>query len=72
MLKEPAGDDTDGGGATSTECTTPNPIGSNMPGQTHPSVVDQVDATALSASGQKRKCALLPLSTSNPNLQLIK
>jgi hypothetical protein len=56
MLKEPAGDDADGGGATSAKHVAPNPIESNLLGQAHPSVVDRVKATAPSASGQKRKC----------------
>jgi hypothetical protein len=55
VLKEPAGDDADGGGATSAEHIAPNPIDSNLPGQAHPSVVDRVNATAPSADGQKRK-----------------
>jgi hypothetical protein len=55
VLKDLAGDDTDGRGATSAEHIAPNPIGSNVLGQAHPSVVDRVDATAPSASGQKRK-----------------
>jgi hypothetical protein len=32
VLKEPTGDDTDDGGATSAEHITPNPIGSNVVG----------------------------------------
>jgi hypothetical protein len=56
VLKEPAGDDADGGGVTSAEHITPNPIDSNLLGQAHPSVVNQVNATAPSAGGQKRKC----------------
>jgi hypothetical protein len=39
---EPPGDDVDGGGATSAEHITPNPIGSNLLGQAHTSVVDRV------------------------------
>jgi hypothetical protein len=61
VLKEPAGGDTDGGGVTSAEHIAPNPIDSNVLGQAHPSVVDRVDATAPSASGQKRKCPSLAL-----------
>jgi hypothetical protein len=56
VLKEPANDDTDGRGAISAEHITPNPIDSNLLGQTHPSVVDRVEATAPSVGGQKRKC----------------
>jgi hypothetical protein len=55
VLKEPAGADADGGGATSVEHVAPNPIDSNFLGQTHPSIVDRVKATAPSADGQKRK-----------------
>jgi hypothetical protein len=55
VLKEPAGDDAKGGGATSAEHIAPNPINSNMLGQAHPSVIDRVHATVLSANGQKRK-----------------
>jgi hypothetical protein len=51
VLKEPAGDDVDGGGATSAEHITPNPIDSNLLGQAHPSVVDRVKATAPSTGG---------------------
>jgi hypothetical protein len=40
VLKEPAGDDADGGGVTSAEHIAPNSIGSNVLGQAHPSVVD--------------------------------
>jgi hypothetical protein len=55
VLKEPAGDDADGRGATSAEHITPNPINSNLLGQVHPLVVDQVEATAPLAGGQKWK-----------------
>jgi hypothetical protein len=55
VLNDPVGDDADDGGATSAEHITPNPIGSNVLGQAHPSVVDQVNATAPSTGGQKRK-----------------
>jgi hypothetical protein len=61
MLKEPTGDDADDGAATSAEHITSNPIGSNVVGQAHPSVVDRVDATAPSIGGQKRKCPPLAL-----------
>jgi hypothetical protein len=56
VLKEPTGDDTDDGGATSVEHMAPNHISSNALGQAHHSIIDGVDATAPSASGQKRKC----------------
>jgi hypothetical protein len=55
VLKEPASDDANGGGATSVEHIAPNPISSNVLWQANPSVVDRVDATTPSASGQKRK-----------------
>jgi hypothetical protein len=55
VLKEPAGDDADGGGATSAEHVVPNLIDSNFLEQAHPSVVDRVKATAPSAGGQKGK-----------------
>jgi hypothetical protein len=55
VLKEPPGEDADGGGATSAEHVAPNSIDSNLLGQAHPSVVDRVKATAPSAGGQKRK-----------------
>jgi hypothetical protein len=55
VLKEPAGDDADGRGATSAEHVTPNPIDSNLLGQAHPSIVDRVEVTAPSAGRQKRK-----------------
>jgi hypothetical protein len=58
VLKEPTGDDADVGGATSAEHIVPNPIGCNVLGQAHPSVIDRVDAIAPSATGQKRKCPL--------------
>jgi hypothetical protein len=51
VLKEPASDNADGGGATSAEHIAPNPIGSNMLGQAHPSVVDRVNATTPSTGG---------------------
>jgi hypothetical protein len=51
VLKEPTGDDADDGGAASAEHIAPNPIGSNVLGQAHPSVVDQVDATTPLARG---------------------
>jgi hypothetical protein len=56
VLKEPTSDDTDDGGATSAEHIAPNLIRSNVVGQAHPIVADQVDATATSTGGQKRKC----------------
>jgi hypothetical protein len=56
VLKEPTGNDANGGGATSAEHIAHNPISSNMLWQAHPSVANRVDATAPSASGQKRKC----------------
>jgi hypothetical protein len=40
VLKEPAGDDADGRGATSAEHVAPNPIDSILVGQAHSSVVD--------------------------------
>jgi hypothetical protein len=55
VLKEPVGDDADGGGATSAEHVTPNPINSNLLEQAHPSVIDRVKAIAHLTSGQKRK-----------------
>jgi hypothetical protein len=55
VLKELAGDDASGGGATSAEHITPNPNDSNLLGKIHPLVVDRVKATAPLAGGQKRK-----------------
>jgi hypothetical protein len=55
VLKEPTGNDIDDGGATLAEHIAPNPISSNMLGQAHPSVADQVDTTAPSVIWQKRK-----------------
>jgi hypothetical protein len=49
VLNEPTDYDVDDGGATSAEHIAPNPIESNMVGQAHPLVADQVDATASSA-----------------------
>jgi hypothetical protein len=51
VLKEPTGDDADGGGATSAEHIATNLIGSNVLGQAHPSAANRVDATAPSVSG---------------------
>jgi hypothetical protein len=51
VLKEPAGDDTDGGA----KHVAPNPINSNLLGKTHHLVIDRVQATAPLASGHKRK-----------------
>jgi hypothetical protein len=51
VLKEPADDNADGGGATSAEHIAPNLIGSNMLGQAHPLVVDRVNATTPSIGG---------------------
>jgi hypothetical protein len=56
VLKEPTDDDADDRGATSVEHVAPNPTDSNLLGQAHPLVVDQVEATAPSTDGQKRKC----------------
>jgi hypothetical protein len=55
VLKEPASDDANGG-VTSAEHIASNLIDSNLLGQAHPSVVDQVKATGPSADRQKRKC----------------
>jgi hypothetical protein len=55
VLKKPASVVADGGGATLAEHVAPNPIDSNMLGQSHPSVVDRVKATTPSIGGQKRK-----------------
>jgi hypothetical protein len=55
VLKEPTGDDANDGGATSAEHIAPNPISSNVVGPAHPSVADQVDATAPLVGGQNRK-----------------
>jgi hypothetical protein len=76
MLMEPVGDDTDGGGATSAERITPNPIDSNLIEQTHPSVVDRVKATGqkplpYQSVGRKGNVPCLPLSVSSPNLHSI-
>jgi hypothetical protein len=51
VLKEPAVDDVDGGGATLAEHITPNLIDYNFLGQAHPSVVDWVNATAPLVGG---------------------
>jgi hypothetical protein len=59
--KKPAGDDTEGGGASSVEQIATNPIGSSVLGQVPLSATDQVDPTVLSASGQTRKRAPLSL-----------
>jgi hypothetical protein len=55
VLKEPAGDDADGGRETSAEHIAPNLVHSNLLGQTHPLVIDRVKVTAPSVGGQKRK-----------------
>jgi hypothetical protein len=55
VLKEPDGDDADGGGATLAEHVAPNPIISNLLEQTHPSVINWVKVIEPSADGQKRK-----------------
>jgi hypothetical protein len=51
VLKELTNDDVDDGGSTSAKHAAPNPIGSNVMGQAHPSVVDRADANAFSAGG---------------------
>jgi hypothetical protein len=58
---KPSGNDTEYGGAPSVEQIAPNPIGSSALEQVHSSAADQVDPTIPSASGQKRKRALLSL-----------
>jgi hypothetical protein len=58
---KPSSDDTKGGGASSVEQIAPNPIGSSMLEQVHPSVADQVDTAVPSAIRQKRKHAPLSL-----------
>jgi hypothetical protein len=67
VLKEPAGDDADGGGATSAEHIAPNPIDSNVMGQAHPSVVDWFNSTTPPAGGQKRKRPLPALKRKQSN-----
>jgi hypothetical protein len=59
--KKPSGDDTKGGGASSVEQIAPKLISSSVLEQVHTSVVDQVDTTIPSASGQTRKRAPLSL-----------
>jgi hypothetical protein len=71
VLKKPASDIANDGGATSVKHIAPNLIDSNLLGQAHPLVVDWVEATAPLAGGQKRKRPRLPLSASSPNLQPI-
>jgi hypothetical protein len=57
--KESASDDAGGKGASSTKLITPNPIRSDVAGQTQPSATDHVDTTVTSGSGNKRKCDVL-------------
>jgi hypothetical protein len=45
VMKKSGGDDAGDGGASSAEPIAPNPIRSNVPGQTDPSVADQVAST---------------------------
>jgi hypothetical protein len=73
VLKELAGDDADGGGATSSEHVAPNPIDSNLLGKTHPSVVDQVKATGPSDGGQNQKCPppVLKCKQSKPSVDQV-
>jgi hypothetical protein len=54
-------DDIKGRGASSVEQNAPNPIGSIMLEQVHPSAADQVDTTVPSISGHAKKRALLSL-----------
>jgi hypothetical protein len=63
---KPSGNDTEDGGAPSVEHIAPNPIGSSALEQVHSSAADQVDPTIPSASGQKRKRALLSLKRKQP------
>jgi hypothetical protein len=63
---KPSSNDTEDGGAPSVEQIAPNPIGSSALGQVHSSAADQVDPTIPSASGQKRKRALLSLKHKQP------
>jgi hypothetical protein len=53
--KEPADDDAEGKGGSSTELIALNPIRSSMVGQIHHSAVGQVDAVVPSWSGQKKE-----------------
>jgi hypothetical protein len=53
--KEPTGDDAGGKGAPSVEALVPNPIGSNMAGEPHPSTADQNTIAAPSGIGPKNK-----------------
>jgi hypothetical protein len=48
-----AGDDTEGGGLSSAEQTTPDLISSIVSKQAKPPTADQVDVVAPSTSGQK-------------------
>jgi hypothetical protein len=52
---EPIGDDVGGQGVPSTESIAPNPIGSSMAEQIHPSIVDQTTTTVPSGSDQQQK-----------------
>jgi hypothetical protein len=56
---EPTGDDAGGNGAPSVETLTPNPIGSSLAGETHPSAANRAASTASSGGGQKKKCVVL-------------
>jgi hypothetical protein len=59
-------DDAEGGGVSSAEQITPDPISSSVPKQGKPSTADQVDMVALPTSGQKWK-RLSPIPRRKPS-----
>jgi hypothetical protein len=57
--KEPTGDDAEGEGAPSVDALTPNPIGSSLAGEPHPSTTDQTTTAAPSGVGKRKKHVVL-------------
>jgi hypothetical protein len=55
VMKKSAGDDGRDEGAFSAESIAPNPIRSNMLGQTDPSIADRANSTDLPIGGRRRK-----------------
>jgi hypothetical protein len=53
--EKPASDDAGGEGAPSVETFAPNPIGSSLARESHPSTADQTITTTPSGGGQKKK-----------------
>jgi hypothetical protein len=59
VTKKSTGDDVGDGGASSAELIAPNPIRSNVSGQTDPSVADRAASTNPPIGRCRHKCPLI-------------